>query len=162
MDRSELILKYDRFASLFTKIMVGFCALVFGVMIFAVTYGVIGRVAHFVRQPRWTQELAILCLVWLCFASAGYGIYDNKHANMTIFVNMFPQGVRKVIVILTYVLLLFVNIYWIYYGISLSSLSSMARMSATGWPQSLNYISIVVGGIYGLFMTIGRFIKGGF
>ena len=56
MDRSELILKYDRFASLFTKIMVGFCALVFGVMIFAVTYGVIGRFAHFVRQPRWTQE----------------------------------------------------------------------------------------------------------
>ena len=81
---------------------------------------------------------------------------------MTIFVNMFPQGARRVIVILTYVLLLFVNIYWIYYGISLSSLSSMARMSATGWPQSLNYISIVVGGIYGLFMTIGRFIKGGF
>ena len=162
INRSEIVQKYDKFASIFTHIMLAFCALVFITMIFSVTYGVIGRFAHFVRQPRWTQELAVLCLVWLCFASAGYGIYDNKHANMTLFVNLFPRPARKVLAILTYVLLLFVSIYWIYYGISLSSLSSMARMSATGWPQSLNYISIVVGGIYSLFMTIGRLIKGGF
>ena len=162
INRSEIVQKYDKFASIFTHIMLAFCALVFLTMIFSVTYGVIGRFAHFVRQPRWTQELAVLCLVWLCFASAGYGIYDNKHANMTVFVNFFPLPVRKVLAILAYVLLLFVSIYWVYYGISLSALSSTARMSATGWPQSLNYISIVVGGIYSLFMTIGRFIKGGF
>lgn len=161
INRVEISKKYDVFASVFSKIMIAFCALIFAVMIFSVTYGVIGRFAHFVRQPRWTQELAILCLVWLCFASAGYGIYENKHANMTVFVNLFPPVVKKVLGILTYVLLIFVNIYWIYYGISLSSLSSMARMSATGWPQSLNYISIVIGGIYGLFMTIGRLLKGG-
>ena len=159
--RSEIAQKYDKFAVVFTKIMLAFGALVFAVMIFSVTYGVIGRFAHFVRQPRWTQELAVLCLVWLCFASAGYGIYDNKHANMTVFVSLFPEKAQKAFKVLAYVLLLFVNIYWIYYGISLSSLTSMAKMSATGWPQSLTYISIVVGGIYGLFMTIGRFIKGG-
>ncbi len=147
---------------MFTKIMLAFGALVFAAMIFSVTYGVIGRFAHFVRQPRWTQELAVLCLVWLCFASAGYGIYDDKHANMSVFVNLFPVKARGVLKVLAYVLLLFVNVYWIYYGISLSSLTSMARMSATGWPQSLTYISIVVGGIYGLFMTIGRLLKGGF
>lgn len=142
--------------------MLAFGALVFATMIFSVTYGVIGRFAHFVRQPRWTQEMAVLCLVWLCFASAGYGIYDDKHANMSVFVNLFPLKMRGVLKVLAYVLLLFVNVYWIYYGISLSSLTSMARMSATGWPQSLTYISIVVGGIYGLFMTIGRLLKGGF
>ena len=94
--------------------------------------------------------------------SAGYGIYDDKHANMSVFVNLFPVKARGVLKVLAYVLLLFVNVYWIYYGISLSSLTSMARMSATGWPQSLTYISIVVGGIYGLLMTIGRLLKGGF
>lgn len=160
--RSEIAQKYDKFAAIFTKIMLAFGALVFATMIFSVTYGVIGRFAHFVRQPRWTQELAVLCLVWLCFASAGYGIYDDKHANMSVFVNLFPVKARGVLKVLAYVLLLFVNVYWIYYGISLSSLTSMARMSATGWPQSLTYISIVVGGIYGLFMTIGRLLKGGF
>lgn len=160
--RSEIVQKYDKFAAIFTIVMLAFGALVFATMIFSVTYGVIGRFAHFVRQPRWTQELAVLCLVWLCFASAGYGIYDDKHANMSVFVNLFPLKMRGVLKVLAYVLLLFVNVYWIYYGISLSSLTSMARMSATGWPQSLTYISIVVGGIYGLFMTIGRLLKGGF
>ncbi len=63
---------------------------------------------------------------------------------------------------MAYVLLLAVNLFWVVYGAQLVALTSRARMAATGWPMSLTYLSVVVGGVYGASMAVYRLMKGGF
>lgn len=63
----------DKLADGLSGIMIIICVIIFAVMVFAVSYGVIGRYIPFIKNPRWTQELAILCMVWLCFLGSGYG-----------------------------------------------------------------------------------------
>ena len=65
----------DRLADGLSWFMILVCVGIFGIMVFSVSYGVLGRYLPFVKNPRWTQELAILCMVWLCFLGAGYAVF---------------------------------------------------------------------------------------
>lgn len=151
----------DRFADLFSNIMMLFCVLIFAVMVFSVSYGVLGRYISFIHNPRWTQELAILCMIWLCFVGSGYAIKEGLHVRMTIINFIIPKKPASVLHYLAYVLMLLINLGWVYYGIQTVLLTSRARMSQTGWPMSITYLSLVIGGIFGAFMSVYRLIKGG-
>ena len=74
----------DKLADGLSGIMIIICVIIFAVMVFAVSYGVIGRYIPFIKNPRWTQELAILCMVWLCFLGSGYGIKEGLHVRSNI------------------------------------------------------------------------------
>lgn len=138
------------------------CVAVFAVMVFSVSYGVIGRYLPFVRNPRWTQELGILCMVWLCFLSSGYAIKEGLHVRMSIINYLVPKKLASFLHRAAYVLLLAINVIWVVYGIQLMQLTKMAKMSATRWPMSITYLSVVIGGIYGAAMSVYRILKGGF
>ncbi|MDD3253229.1 MAG: TRAP transporter small permease [Lachnospiraceae bacterium] len=153
---------FDRFANYFSEFMMTVCIVIFVIMVFSVSYGVAGRYIPFVKNPRWTQELAILCMVWLCFLCAGYAIKEGLHIRMTIINFLVPKKAASALHFCAYVLLLGVNTIWVVYGIQLMNLTKMAKMSATKWPMSLTYLSVVVGGIYGIAMAVYRLVKGGF
>lgn len=152
----------DRAADLLSNIMLVICVLVFALMVFSVFYGVVGRYLPFVKNPRWTQELAILCMVWLCFLGSGYAIKEGLHVRMTVIEFIVPKKVAAWLHRGAYVLLLVVNIVWIVYGHEIVGLTQRAKMPATGWPLSITYLSVVVGGIYGAAMSLYRIVKGGF
>lgn len=152
----------DKIADGISTGMLILCVLVFIVMVFAVSYGVIGRYLPFVRNPRWTQELGILCMVWLCFLSAGFAIKEGLHVRMTIINYLVPKKIASLFHRCAYLLLLIINAVWVIYGIQLMQLTRMAKMSATRWPMSIIYMSVVIGGIYGAAMSVYRLLKGGF
>lgn len=151
---------YGKFEDVFSEIMMSLCVIIFAVMVFSVSYGVLGRYLTFVKSPRWTQELAILCLVWLCFVSAGYAIRTDKHVRMSVIDRIVPESWVKYFHLGAYVFLVLVNLFLVIYGLKLVSLSSSAKMAATGWPLNITYYSVVIGGLYGFFMALGRIIKG--
>ncbi len=152
----------DKIAAGISNGMLILCVVVFAVMVFSVSYGVVGRYLPFVRNPRWTQELGILCMVWLCFLSSGYAIKEGLHVRMSIINYLVPKKLASVLHRGAYVLLLAINIIWVVYGIQLMQLTKMAKMSATRWPMSIIYLSVVIGGIYGAAMSVYRILKGGF
>lgn len=152
----------DRIADVISTGMLILCVLVFAVMVFAVSYGVIGRYLPFVKNPRWTQELGILCMVWLCFLSAGFAIKEGLHVRMSIINYLVPKKTASFFHGCAYILLLVINAAWVVYGVQLMQLTKMAKMSATRWPMSVIYMSVVIGGIYGASMSLYRLLKGGF
>ncbi len=152
----------DQAADYISTGMLILCVAVFAVMVFAVSYGVIGRYLPFVRNPRWTQELGILCMVWLCFLSAGFAIKEGLHVRMSIINYLVPKKLASMFHRGAYVLLLIINVIWVVYGIQLMQLTKMAKMSATRWPMSMIYLSVVIGGVYGAAMSVYRLLKGGF
>lgn len=151
----------DKAANILSAVMLGVCIAIFCVMVFSVSYGVIGRYIPFIRNPRWTQELAILCMVWICFVSSGYAIKNGWHVRMTVIERLLPENLQRIMQIFAYVLLFVVNIFFIVYGKQLVVMTSRARMSATGWPLSITYLSVIVGGVYGAAMAFYRILKGG-
>lgn len=152
----------DRAVDLISNIMIGICVLIFALMVFSVFYGVLGRYLPFVKNPRWTQELAILCMVWLCFIGSGYAIKEGLHVRMTIIEFVVPGPVAAWLHRGAYILLLAVNVFWVVYGAQIVQMTQKARMPATGWPLSITYVSVAVGGIYGAAMSLYRILKGGF
>lgn len=152
----------DKIADGISTGMLLLCVVVFAVMVFAVSYGVAGRYLPFMRNPRWTQELGILCMVWLCFLSSGYAIKEGLHVRMSIINYLVPKKLASFLHRGAYVLLLVINVIWVVYGIQLMQLTKMAKMSATRWPMSIIYLSVVIGGIYGAAMSVYRILKGGF
>lgn len=153
---------FDKVADGISNGMLLLCVVVFAVMVFSVSYGVVGRYLPFVRNPRWTQELGILCMVWLCFLSSGYAIKEGLHVRMSIINYLVPKKLASFFHGGAYVLLLVINVIWVVYGIQLMQLTKMAKMSATRWPMSVIYLSVVIGGIYGAAMSVYRIMKGGF
>lgn len=151
----------DKAANILSAVMLGVCIAIFCVMVFSVSYGVIGRYIPFIRNPRWTQELAILCMVWICFVSSGYAIKNGWHVRMTVIERLLPENLQRIMQIFAYVLLFVVSIFFIVYGKQLVVMTSRARMSATGWPLSITYLSVIVGGVYGAAMALYRILKGG-
>lgn len=154
--------RLDKIAEGISAGMMILCVTIFAVMVFAVSYGVAGRYLPFVRNPRWTQELGILCMVWLCFLSTGFAIKEGLHVRMSIIRFLVPKKLSSFFHRCAYVLLLVINVAWVVYGIQLIQVTKMARMSATKWPMSVIYLSVVIGGIYGAAMSIYRLVKGGF
>lgn len=152
----------DRLADGLSWFMILVCVGIFGIMVFSVSYGVLGRYLPFVKNPRWTQELAILCMVWLCFLGAGYAIKEGLHVRMTLISFLVPKKLASVLHGCAYGLLLVINLMWVIYGIQLLQLTKMAKMAATGWPMSVTYFSVVAGGVYGMAMALYRLWKGGF
>lgn len=152
--------RLDKIADGISAVMILLCVLIFAVMVFSVSYGVLGRYISFIHNPRWTQELAILCMVWICFVAAGYAVKEGLHVRMTILTRLLPKAVARVFNQFASLLLVAINLFWVVYGCELVSMTSRARMPATGWPLSLTYLSVVVGGFYGLAMAIYRLLKG--
>lgn len=153
--------RIDRIADLVSSVMLGLCIVIFCVMVFSVSYGVIGCYIPFIRNPRWTQELAILCMVWICFVSSGYAIKNGWHVRITLIERLLPVRIQRVMQVLAYALLLAINVFFVVYGRQIVAMTSRARMSATGWPMSITYLSVIVGGIYGALMSLYRILKGG-
>lgn len=154
--------RLDNIADIMSTGMLILCVVVFAAMVFAVSYGVVGRYLPFVKNPRWTQELGILCMVWLCFLSAGFAIKEGLHVRMSIINYLVPAKLASFFHGCAYGLLLVINVVWVIYGIQLMQLTKMAKMSATRWPMSIIYLSVVIGGIYGASMSLYRLLKGGF
>jgi TRAP-type C4-dicarboxylate transport system permease small subunit len=158
-DKTNLL---DRMADGLSHFMMIVCVFIFAVMVFSVAYGVLGRYISFIYNPRWTQELAILCMVWLCFLGSGYAIREGLHVRMELINYIVPKKVASALHFLSYVVLLIVNILWIVYGVQTAALTAHAVMPATGWPMPIQYLSLVVGGFYGAAMSLYRLLKGGF
>lgn len=154
--------RLDQWADCLSAFMITVCVVIFAVMVFSVSYGVVGRYIPFIRNPRWTQELAILCMVWLCFLGAGYAIKEKLHVRMTVINFLVPKKIAVFLHRCAYLMLVLVNLMWIFYGFRLLELTKTAKMSATGWPMGITYFSVVIGGIYGAAMAVYRILKGGF
>jgi len=160
IDRKAVGSTLDTIATKMTHVVMAICVMILIIMIFSVSYGVLGRYLNFIKAPRWTQELAILSMVWLCFLGSGYAIKEDLHVRMSVIDTLVSKRVGRILYYVRNGVLLAVNLVWIIYGVQIVKLTSKSRMAATGWPMGLTYVSLIVGGIYGVFIVLTKLVKG--
>lgn len=155
----KFVKKYVEFADVLYRIIQIVSMGIFVTMIFSVSIAVIGRYI-FNSAPSWTEEVGILCLIYLGFFTAALGIKDGRHIRMNLIDYIFPQKICKIMHFLSYVVLLILSIVLIKIGLDAIKLSWMAKLPATGIRMSFKYGVVYVAAICNVFMALARLLGG--
>lgn len=130
------------------------------ITVLAVSAQVVTR-TFFDYTPSWSEEVALLSMVWFSFIGIAVGFKENLHIGVSFLVNLCPDFIRKGVSILTYLIVLVLGYIFITYGWTFTVLMSNSTMAGTQLPSSFLYAAIPVAGvllvIYGMELLIKLF-----
>lgn len=141
--------------SLLDKIM----ACLLGVIIVAVTCQVIWRYI-FNNSLSWTEELSRYIYAWLIFLGAATAIESESHINADIFSSRFRGKARNVLSSIHYILMIFVQSYFLYYGVKFVIGTQGSYSTALRVPMGIFVnTSLPIGCLIGITYCIIKLIK---
>lgn len=94
-----------------------------------------------------TEEVSRYLFVWLTFLAAVLAFNENQHVSVTVFVEKFSPTAKKLLFIITDVIMLFccyliVDGSWIQFNLNLNNLAPIS-----GLPQGITYLASTVAGV---------------
>ncbi len=96
----------------------------------------------------WPAERAVILLVWAGFLGASIALKERMHVGVTMLVDLLPETLRKVFVLLVDALAGFFSVYLIISGWQIAVfVGSRQRAPFTDIPYFYLYLSVTVGGV---------------
>ncbi len=124
-------------------------------MICVVAYMVVMRYV-FSNSPRWGDEVALLCMVWIAFFSATTAMKEDLHIRIKLWDLVLPPKVMKVLEVIVHIIVCVVLLVLIKYSISLVELTGKNVLPGSRLPMKLMYIVEPITGVFMLIAAIGR------
>lgn len=95
----------------------------------------------------WTEEASRYLFIWLIFMSIGIAFVDKKHISIDIVLDILPEKFKKVILQLSYIILMGLSIFLFIQGMELiSTLQEFSQKSSSlQIPMWLVYLALPVG-----------------
>lgn len=95
----------------------------------------------------WTEEASRYLFIWLIFLSIGIAFVDKKHISIDILIDILPEKFKKVILQISYLLLMGLSIFLFIQGMELiGKLQEFSQKSSTlQIPMWMIYLSLPVG-----------------
>ncbi|AWE07247.1 TRAP transporter small permease [Lysinibacillus sp. 2017] len=90
----------------------------------------------------WSVEFAQLLFVWVIFLGSNRTLRERKHITVDIFVKVLPLKVRRIIEVLTKILVIAFLVFLTIYGFQLSVENSARQIS--NLPLSYSFITLAV------------------
>ncbi|WP_207654721.1 TRAP transporter small permease [Marasmitruncus massiliensis] len=140
------------------RILLEYSKLVLLVIVFIVSAQVISR-KFLGTSIRWSEEVALLLMVWMAFISMAIGVEKKLHIAITMFYDMFPKTLRWILEKINFGVIFAFGVVLINYGIKLINSTSTSTLPATKWPASTLYLMMPVGGLFICYFTILDFFK---
>lgn len=128
------------------------CASV-AMVILVATFGwlVFGRYVLNVT-PTWVEQLALLLVCYIAFLGAAAGIKENFHLGVTLFRDMMPEMVQKVLILLIDIVLAGFGAVMLIAGITLMTFGWDTMLPMLDIPESFRTLAITsCGGLVLLF-----------
>lgn len=96
----------------------------------------------------WAEEVPRTLVALFAFIACAMGVRDQLHVGISVLYQRFPKGgkMRKGLDILAYLSTMVVGYIMLVYGWRLCAQLGRFRMSATGLPRSVQYISMPIAG----------------
>lgn len=108
----------------------------------------------FNKSIMWSEEVALLLMVWTAFIAMAIGVEKGLHIAITIFYGMLPKKVQWVISKLILVAVVFFGIILIKYGIDLSKVAMNNKLPATQWPNGIKFMMMPVAGVFICYFAV--------
>ena len=120
-------------------------ALLLGVMLGSVGVGVFWRFV--LKQPlSWTEEVILVCMVWMCFLGASIATKHNEHIFIDFVVALVPRRLARSMGILSMTLVTAVLVILIWQGALLVERTQEVTTIALGIPTMYMYAAIPISG----------------
>jgi len=111
-------------------------------------------------SPSWTEEIAIVLMIWFGMLSIPIGVRLNLHIGIEYLFNHFPSGVKTAAARFIFLLIGIFGALMVVYGMELVGFMSMSTLPATKLPTSVEYIVIPVSGALLIFTALEKlFVK---
>lgn len=151
---------------LITQAVEVFCAVLLAVMTLIIVWQVVSRLNWVSVNAPWTEEIALMMLVWFGMAGAAVGIRKGTHIGVGFLVALFPAWMRKALSILTGLAVLMFAAFLLTEGIALARGCWTDQLSATQLPRGICvYLAVPVSAflmvLYALEQIIHQLTSGG-
>jgi TRAP-type C4-dicarboxylate transport system permease small subunit len=122
------------------------------IQVIIISYTVFGR---FVlnKTPRWSEELALLCMVW--FSLLSVSLAEKNKANIRVQLSrlILPVRIMKIVDIFNVLIKLLFSLFMIIYGVRFVFLTKTTIMPGLDISRGWLYLSVPVSGLF-LLVTI--------
>ena len=102
----------------------------------------------------WSEEVALVLMVWMAFISMAIGTAKNLHIRIEMFYKKFPAALQKVANWAESLATLFVGYVLMANGYRLVMATLRSTLPTTKWPSFVLYLMIPVAGFYVIYCTI--------
>ena len=109
-------------------------------------------------SPSWTEPGAVMLMSWFIFLGAAVGVRENNHLGFDILLYVLPHGGKKVLRMISDVVILAFGIGMVFYGMQLALLTSDAILPSLGISGAFDYYPVVGGGILVALFTLERIV----
>lgn len=95
----------------------------------------------------WSEEISRYLFIFLINIGISYGVKENKHISISLFVNLFSEKVKKYLLIFSDVMFLVFSLIVATHGAEVSSMIRMfgQKSPAVGIPMWIVYIATPLG-----------------
>ncbi|WP_241240644.1 TRAP transporter small permease [Thermotoga sp. Ku-13t] len=127
------------------KAVVGFSIAGLMFMVAIVFYQVVARY-FFNRPPKWTEEIALVTMIWIAMLGAGIGLKNDIHMRVEVFLSVFPIKIQRIVEV---AIMLLIG----YFGIQMTRYTIIMvqrlpnRLAATGISVAWMYLPIAACGV---------------
>mgnify|MGYP001953787718 CR=1 FL=1 len=97
---------------------------------------------------RWSEEVALIIVIWFTFIAMALGVKENLHINITILPKRLPRIFSDILNIIKYILEIFIGLILFYYGIGLAKNAGLSRLPATGITNAINYFIVPISAVF--------------
>ncbi len=130
-------------------------------MIFLVIMIVIVSTTVFTRYVfnytfRWTDEVALLMMIWFGFIGLALGVKNSIHLSIEYFMSLVPDKYQKFIYQIENVAVGTFGWFMLKYGYQLYDRTKITRLPATQWSRGLLFIMLPVSGLLVLIYSIAK------
>jgi TRAP-type C4-dicarboxylate transport system permease small subunit len=111
----------------------------------------------------WSNEIALLCMVWYGFLSIAFGIITRQHIIIEAFTVFLPKRILQCIDSVQYLAIAAYGVFVVVMAKDLCGFAARQSLPATKWPYSVVYASLVLSGalfaLYGVLVAFGLYDK---
>ena len=96
-------------------------------------------------SPSWTEPGSVMLMSWFIFLGAAVGVRENIHLGFDVLLYVLPKGGKRVLRMISDVVIFGFGIGMIWYGSQLVALTWNSTLPSLGISGAWDYIPIVAG-----------------
>lgn len=108
------------------------------------------------RSPSWTEPASVMLMSWFIFLGAAVGVRENNHLGFDVLVYVLPRGGKRVLRMISDLVILAFGIGMIWYGAQLVALTWSSVLPSLGISGAFDYFPLVAGGVLASIFALER------
>ena len=110
-------------------------------------------------SPSWTEPGSVMLMSWFIFLGAAVGVRENIHLGFDVLLYVLPKGGKRVLRMISDVVIFGFGIGMIWYGSQLVALTWNSTLPSLGISGAWDYIPLVAGGVLVCLFSLERIVS---